>query len=60
MHLGPILINGRATIGKDCTFHVNTAVVAGGTNDDLPTLYAVYGWDLERLLWAVYTLVKMV
>ena len=38
MHVGPILINGRATVGKNCVFHMNTAVVAGGTNDDVPTL----------------------
>lgn len=38
MHIGPILINGRSTVGKDCTFHINTAIVAGGTTDDVPTL----------------------
>lgn len=38
MHLGPILMNGRVTVGRDCCFHVNTAVVAGGTNDDVPCL----------------------
>ena len=30
MHIGPILINEKATIGKNCAFHINTAVVAGG------------------------------
>ena len=38
MHLGPILINGNAIVGKDCTFHINTALVAGGTDDYAPTL----------------------
>ena len=38
MHVGSILINGRAAVGKNCTFHINTAVVAGGTNDDVPIL----------------------
>lgn len=38
MHVGPVLINGSATVGEDCTFHINTALVAGGTNDDAPYL----------------------
>ena len=38
MHLGPVLINGRATVGRDCRIHMNAALVAGGTNDDVPTL----------------------
>lgn len=38
MHVGPILINGRATVGENCAFHINTALVAGGRNDDVPTL----------------------
>lgn len=38
VHVGPILINGNARIGKDCAFHINTAVVAGGTNDEAPYL----------------------
>lgn len=38
MHVGPVLINGSATVGEDCTFHINTALVAGGTNDDAPCL----------------------
>ena len=38
MHLGPILINGRATVGKNCAFHINSALVAGGTNDGVPRL----------------------
>lgn len=38
MHLGPILINSRATVGQDCTLHINTGIVAGGTNDGVPTL----------------------
>ncbi|MBQ3559420.1 MAG: hypothetical protein IJA07_07920 [Agathobacter sp.] len=38
VHIGPILINGKATIGENCSFHINTAVVAGGTNDGVPVL----------------------
>ena len=38
MHVGPVLINGNATVGKDCVFHINTALVAGGTNDGVPYL----------------------
>lgn len=38
MHVGPVLINGTATVGENCTFHINTALVAGGTNDDAPYL----------------------
>ena len=38
MHLGPILINGRARLGEDCTVHINTALVARGTDNSVPTL----------------------
>lgn len=38
MHLGPILMNGGARVGENCSFHINTALVAGGTNDDVPVL----------------------
>ena len=38
MHCGSVLINYRATVGKNCVFHINTALVAGGTNDGVPTL----------------------
>lgn len=38
MHIGSVLINGRAHVGKDCAFHINTSLVAGGTNDDVPYL----------------------
>lgn len=38
MHIGPVLMNGRVTVGKDCSFHINTALVAGGTSDDVPCL----------------------
>ncbi len=38
MHLGPVLINGRATIGKDCSIHINTAIVAGGADDETPVI----------------------
>lgn len=38
MHTGPILMNNRVTVGENCRFHINTALVAAGTNDDVPTL----------------------
>lgn len=38
MHLGSVLINYRATVGKNSVFHINTALVAAGTNDGVPTL----------------------
>lgn len=38
MHVGPILFNGKAKVGENCTFHINTALVAGGTNDGTPML----------------------
>lgn len=37
-HLGPILMNGSVTIGENCCFHFNTGVVAGGTDNGVPTL----------------------
>lgn len=45
MHLGPVLINGNAKIGTDCTFHINTSVVAGGTNDYAPIIgnHVIFG-----------------
>ena len=38
MHVGPILINANATVGKNCSIHINTGLVAGGTTDDAPIL----------------------
>ena len=38
MHVGSVLINSKATIGENCVFHLNSAIVAGGTNNDAPTL----------------------
>ncbi len=45
IHLGPILISSRAVVGEDCCIHINTGLVAGGTNDDAPVLgkYVVVG-----------------
>ncbi len=37
-HVGPILMNAHVTVGEYCTFHFNTAVVAGGTDNGVPTL----------------------
>ena len=38
MHLGPILINGNAQIGKNCVLHVYTALVAKGISNQAPIL----------------------
>lgn len=38
VHLGPVLINGKAVLGEYCALHINTAIVAGGTNDLAPVL----------------------
>ncbi|MCD8291002.1 MAG: serine acetyltransferase [Prevotella sp.] len=38
MHLGPILMNGNVSVGKNCAMHINTGLVAGGLNGDSPTL----------------------
>ena len=38
MHLGPILVNGRAQIGNNCALHINTSIVAQGVSDDVPII----------------------
>ncbi len=38
MHLGSILINGNAKLGKDVTLHINTSIVAQGVTDEVPTI----------------------
>lgn len=38
MHVGPILLNRKVTVGQDYSIHINTALVAGGTTGDVPTL----------------------
>lgn len=38
MHLGPILLNSRVKVGKNCSFHINSELVAGGTFHDVSTL----------------------
>lgn len=38
MHLGPVLTNGKACCGKNITMHMNTAVVAGGRDNNAPKL----------------------
>lgn len=38
MHVGPILINGDAVIGKDFSIHINTCVVAAGKDNKAPRL----------------------
>lgn len=38
MYLGSILVNGNARIGRDCSIHINTNIVAGGNTHDAPVL----------------------
>ena len=38
VHVGPILINSSAVVGSNCTFHINTGLVAGGTTHAAPKL----------------------
>jgi serine O-acetyltransferase len=38
VHVGPVLFNSAAEVGEYCTFHMNTGLVAGGTNNDAPVL----------------------
>lgn len=38
MHLEPILVNGNASIGSNCSIHTNTSIVAGGNSFQAPTI----------------------
>ena len=38
MHVGPILINHKAKIGENVSIHINTAIVAGGTDNNAPKI----------------------
>lgn len=38
MHLGSILTNKNARVGKDCSIHTNTAIVAQGRDDGVPII----------------------
>jgi serine O-acetyltransferase len=38
VHLGPILVNGGAKVGKDCSVHINTVLAARGNSDESPML----------------------
>lgn len=38
MHVGPVLINGNATIGKNVSIHINTGIVASGIDSSVPIL----------------------
>ena len=38
LHVGPRLINGDATVGRNCSLHINTAIVSGGTREGSPHL----------------------
>ena len=38
MHIGPVLVNEFAKVGKDCSIHINTGIVAGGLNSRCPVI----------------------
>ncbi len=38
MHVGPVLVNPNAMVGKNCVFHINTGLVAGGVDASSPEL----------------------
>lgn len=38
MHLGPVLMNGNVLIGKNCSIHINTGLVANGMSNKAPKL----------------------
>lgn len=38
LHMGSILVNGQARVGKDCCIHINTALVATGGKTDAPQI----------------------
>lgn len=38
MHLGPILMNGNVTLGKNVSVHINSGLVAAGRSNEAPIL----------------------
>lgn len=38
MHLGPVLMNEDVVVGKNCSIHMNTGLVAGGVTSKAPIL----------------------
>ncbi len=38
MHIGPVLVNEFAKVGKDCSIHINSGIVAGGLNSSCPVI----------------------
>ena len=34
MHLGPILVNHKAVVGKNCAIHINSGIVSGGNKGE--------------------------
>lgn len=38
MHIGSILLNPNCSVGENVAFHINTALVAKGTNSDAPKI----------------------
>lgn len=49
MHLAPVLVNPNAIIGKDCSFHMNSGLVAAGKMMQLQLLEMVLWLESERL-----------
>lgn len=38
MHVGPVLINPKAKLGENCSIHINTAIAAGGVDNNAPII----------------------
>ena len=38
MHLGSVLVNYNTKIGRDCSLHINVAIVAGGRTNKAPII----------------------
>ena len=38
MHLGPILVNENVKVGKNCSLHINTSIVADGLDSSTPII----------------------
>ena len=38
MHLGSVLMNGHITVGENCSIHINTSIVAGGSSKQVPSI----------------------
>lgn len=38
MHLGPVLINGNAKLGRNVSIHINVTIAASGTSNGAPSI----------------------